>query len=96
MAARDDTERSLIARLASNTYWAQCPDRAAHTAPGRRAAMERFERQVDPDGKLPPEERARRAESARKAYFAKLALRSAQVRRANAAGRKGGAGSAAA
>ncbi|MFF0658151.1 hypothetical protein [Micromonospora tulbaghiae] len=95
MVARDETERSLIASLASNTYWANCPDRAAHTAPGRRAAMARFERQVDPDGTLPPDERARRAESARKAYFAKLALKSAQVRRANAAARKTGRGEAA-
>ncbi len=40
-----------------------------------------FERQVDPDGVLPPDERARRARHARKAYFARLALRSAQARR---------------
>jgi hypothetical protein len=43
--------------------------------------MDRFERQVDPDGTLKPEERARRAGHARKAYFTRLALRSAQARR---------------
>jgi hypothetical protein len=43
--------------------------------------MNRFERQVDPDGVLSPEERARRAGHARKAYFTRLALRSAQARR---------------
>jgi hypothetical protein len=44
--------------------------------------VDRFERQVDPDRKLTPEERARCAEHARKAYFIKLAIRSAEARRA--------------
>jgi hypothetical protein len=43
--------------------------------------MERFERQVDPDMELPRTERLRRAEHAKKAYFAALASKSAQVRR---------------
>jgi hypothetical protein len=42
--------------------------------------MSRFEREVDPDGTLPPAERAKRAESARKAHFARMALLSAQAR----------------
>jgi hypothetical protein len=46
--------------------------------------LERFEREVDPDGTLPPAERAKRAEYARKAYFQRLALKSAQVRRRRA------------
>jgi hypothetical protein len=37
--------------------------------------------QVDPDGVLSPAERARRAGHARKAYFTRLALRSAQAQR---------------
>jgi hypothetical protein len=41
----------------------------------------RFEREVDPDGKLPREVRARLVESARKAYFARLAYLSAKARR---------------
>ena len=40
-----------------------------------------WERQVDPDGALDPNERARRAEHAKKAYFIALALKSAQARR---------------
>jgi hypothetical protein len=44
--------------------------------------MDRFERQVDPDGTLPADERAKRAESARKAYFTALALRSSRARAA--------------
>jgi hypothetical protein len=45
--------------------------------------MDRFEREVDPDGELPIEERQRRAEHARKAYFLRLALASAKARRAS-------------
>lgn len=43
--------------------------------------LDKFEHQVDPDGVLPPADRTRRAEHARKAYFARLALKSAQSRR---------------
>lgn len=74
-------DRSLIARLAAHESWANTADPSARTAPARRAMLDRFERQVDPDGVLSPEERERRAGHARKAYFARLALRSAQARR---------------
>jgi hypothetical protein len=43
--------------------------------------LDKFERQVDPEGILPPAERAMRAEHARKAHFKRLALKSAQARR---------------
>ncbi len=74
-------ERRLIASLAAHTQWANCTDRTARTAKARQAAEDRFERQVDPDGVLDPDERLRRAESARKAYFAKLALQGLKARR---------------
>jgi hypothetical protein len=74
-------DRSLIARLAAHESWANTADPSARTAPARRAMLDRFERQVDPDGVLSPAERARRAGHARKAYFARLSLRSAQARR---------------
>jgi hypothetical protein len=60
-------ERSLRARMAVHTSWAHTTDRAARTAPARRAALQRFERQVDPDGTLNPAERRRRAEQAMRA-----------------------------
>ncbi|MGB3697603.1 MAG: hypothetical protein WBA05_09230 [Gordonia sp. (in: high G+C Gram-positive bacteria)] len=75
------TERSLRAEIAAHTSWANTPNRSARTAPARKAALARFEKQVDPDGKLSDAERTRRAESARKAYFKKLALKSAVARR---------------
>jgi hypothetical protein len=74
-------ERALHARLAVHTSWANTSDRAGRTAPARRAALERFERQVDPHGSLSDAERARRAEQVMRAHMARLALRSAQARR---------------
>lgn len=65
-------------------------DPAAHTAPARAAFMDRFEREVDPDGTLDPAARARRAEHARKAYFTRLALQSAKARRRSPSSGPGG------
>ena len=42
--------------------------------------MAKFEAEVDPEGILSENERRRRAEAARKAYFARLGLKSAQTR----------------
>lgn len=54
---------------------------STNTAPARAAFLSRFEREVDPDGTLDPAERARRASFAKRAYFVRLALRSAKARR---------------
>ena len=81
MAEMTPEDRVLRARIAVHTSWANTTDRSARTAPGRKASMGRFERQVDPDGVLPPDEQVRRADHAKKAYFAMLALKSAQARR---------------
>lgn len=74
-------ERVLRARLAAHTRWAHEKDPAAATAKARQAFMDRFDREVDPNGEMDPVERARRAESARKSHFTRLALKSAQARR---------------
>ena len=50
------------------------------TRAAREAFLARFIREVDPEGVLPEPERLRRAEAARRAYFARLALRSAERR----------------
>lgn len=73
--------RSLAARIAAHTSWAKTPDRSARTARARASFNERFEREVDPDGVLDPAERAKRAENARKAYYLRLAAKSAASRR---------------
>lgn len=74
-------ERTLAARIAANTSWANTPDRAARTAPAREALLKKFEDQVDPDHTLSAGERTMRAESLRRAYFQRLALKSAKARR---------------
>jgi len=81
MPSTDPTARRLVATVAAHSRWAACSDRSAATAPARRAFVERFEKQVDPDGVLAPDERARRAEHASKAHFLRLALKSTQARR---------------
>jgi hypothetical protein len=75
-------ERTLRARMAAHVMWAHTADRTKRTAPARKAAMDRFERAVDPDGVLDPDERARRADSARSAHFTQMAYRSVRARRA--------------
>jgi hypothetical protein len=75
------SERVLRARLAAHEKWAQTGDRTAAIATARQAFLDRFERQVDPDGILDPAERARRAESAKRAHFLRLSLKSARARR---------------
>jgi hypothetical protein len=76
-------ERSLRARIAAHSLHAQRDPRET-TQKARATFLNRFDREVDPTGVLSPEERKRRAEHARKAHFAKLALKSAQARRKKA------------
>lgn len=79
-------ERSLRAQIAAHESWARADDRSARTANARKALLDKFEQQVDPDGTLPPTERAKRAENARKAHYKRLALKSARARKLRAAG----------
>jgi hypothetical protein len=88
MAAHNQAERTQLARIAAHIRWAHTDDPAANTAAARAAFLERFEREVDPQGTLPPHERVRRAEHARKAYFQRLALRSARSRAAKTTTRR--------
>ncbi len=74
--------RSITASIAAHESWARTPNRSARTAPARAALMAKFETEVDPEGVLDPRERAIRAEHLCKAYFQRLALKSAKVRQA--------------
>lgn len=65
--------RSSAARIASHSSWAQTDDPSSRTRPAREAFMRRFEAEVDPDGVLSPEVRARKADSAMRAYMGRLA-----------------------
>jgi len=73
-------ERVLRARIAAYRLHATRDSRET-TRAAREAFLSRFEREVDPDQALPEAERRRRAEAAKKAYFARLALKSARARR---------------
>jgi hypothetical protein len=75
------SERSILGRIGAHESWARTQDRSARTAPARAAFDARFEQQVDPDGVLSQDERARRADHARRAHFQRLALKSAVARR---------------
>ena len=77
-----DELTSLRSSIAANQMWATVTDRTAATEPARQAFMSRFEREVDPDETLDPALRAKLADNARRAYFQRLALESAKVRRA--------------
>jgi len=78
-------QRSSRASMNASASWAKTDDWSARTAPARQAFLDRFDKQVDPDGTLAPDARARRAAHARRAYFLGLAIKSADARR------KGGA-----
>lgn len=81
------SDRSQVAKIAANTRWANEPDRSAATQPARDGLAKKFLDEVDPDRVLPVDERAKRAASARTAHFQRLALKSAQSRRARAEAR---------
>lgn len=84
MIGETPSERSQHARQAAYQSWAQTEDRTERTSRAREAFLDRFERQVDPDGLLDPAERALRAEFAKKAHFAAMARKSAISRRKKA------------
>jgi len=77
-------ERRLRSQIGAHESWARTTDRPARTLPARLALQAKFEREADPNNELTPAERARRAESLRKAFYAKLALKSVQARRRRA------------
>ena len=81
-----DSQRVQRGRIAANTRWGRTVDRAAATAPGRRAFIEKFEREADPDGTLDPAVRAKLAENLRRAHYQRLAFHSARARQRRAAG----------
>ena len=75
--------KNINARIAAEISWARTSDRSARTRPAREAFLKRFEREVDPDGKLPPEERRRRAEHALRAHMLRLRKRGLATHRTN-------------
>ena len=83
MDEAERASRALRGRIGAHRLHATHDPRET-TKAARAAFMSSFEREVDPDGLLPPEERARRAAHARAAHFARLAYLSAKARAARA------------
>ena len=84
-------ERRLQAQAASLTYWSQVRDRSAAMKPLRDGFIRKLEQQVDPDGVLDPQERARRVDMGRRAHLAnasRIAAKAARERRERAAAQK--------
>lgn len=71
-------QRALRSRIGAHKSWSRTTDPAARTAPARAGLLAKFEREVDPDGTLPPTERAHRARPPRRAR-AKGVLRESGV-----------------
>ena len=66
-------ERSMRGKIAAHESWGRTQDRSARTAPARAALDQKFLDEADGD--------PIRAEHLRKAYFQRLALKSARSRR---------------
>ena len=73
--------KNINARIAAEISWARTSDRSARTRPAREAFLKRFEREVDPDGMLPLDERRLRAEHALRAHMLRLRQRAVSVRK---------------
>lgn len=79
-------QRTLQARAAAYTRWAKETDPVAATKPGCDGLLAKFEREVDPTGSLPSDERRRRAEQLRRAHMQRLAIASTKARAAKKRG----------
>jgi hypothetical protein len=77
----DPDEMSRRGRIGAHALHSRYDSREL-TRPAREAFLSKFEREVDPDSTLSPEERLRRADHARRAHMARIARLSAIARRA--------------
>ena len=71
----------MAAEFAVRNSWLKTTDRTARTEPARQGMTKRFERQVDPDGVLPPDELAKRVENARETHMLGMRLKAAKAQR---------------
>jgi hypothetical protein len=88
---RSNEQNQALTRIAVLESWARTPDRAARTAPAREANWQKYverARELAPDG-ASDEDIAYRADCLRRADMHRLALASANARRAR---KSGGAG----
>lgn len=83
-ASQSHAERVLQGRAGALKSWAFTADRSARTAAARAAKYAKYERMADPDGVLPPEERARRADQLHRAAMAEMSRLAIAARRRKA------------
>lgn len=88
MAHPDPTRRKQIASLAAHVSWARTPIRSERTRAATRASQARFEREVDPDGRMDPIDRAKAADSAMRAHRRAMAKKRWDAYRAEQAAKK--------
>ena len=74
--------KNIDKRIAAEISWSLTTDRSQRTKPGRQAFLDRFEREIDPEGVLPSDERRIRAQHALRAHMLRLAKRSVAARSA--------------
>jgi hypothetical protein len=77
--------KDINRRIAAEISWSRTVDRSARTRPAREKFLQRYEREVDSDGVLPPDELYRRAAHAKRAYMLRLAKRAVAARKVNCA-----------
>lgn len=80
-----EQQRRSRARLAAFVQWSRTPDKVARTQAARDGLLRRFEDEVDPDRRLPVEQRAHMAEAARKAFYIRMGRASGKARAAKKA-----------
>jgi hypothetical protein len=68
-------QRRLRAQIAANARWSKFMARGDQADTARAAIVARLERQVDPDGVLPPDEPARLVKAAARELSARLNAR---------------------
>ena len=73
-------QRRLRAQIAANTRWSKYMAREDQAAAARSAIFARLEREVDPEGLLPPDQRAALARSAARRMSARMNAAKARKR----------------
>lgn len=78
-----ETEHSLAVQAGNYRRWSRKTraERSADTAAAREGMWKRFLDEVDPERKLPEDERHEMAAKARKAFLAEMSLKSVRARR---------------
>jgi hypothetical protein len=76
-------QRRLRAQIAANARWSKFMAREDQADAARAAIFARLERQVDPDGTLPPGERASLVKAAARELSARLNAAKARKRSGN-------------